>query len=757
MTTVECGAACLAMVLSHHGRKTSVAECRENCEIGRDGVRAESLARAAISFGLEVKAYSGGSEGLRTVPLPLIAHWNSNHFVVVEDLSDHQVRIVDPAAGRRLLSPGEFGSGFTGIALVLEPGPGFQRRNRRSQTLWINYLRSMLGAGSTARTLLHVLAASLMLQLLGLVFPLATKLIVDHVLPRRLDQVMPAIGVGLLAFVVAQASISYLRSVLMINLRARLDSDLMTRFLAHLLSLPFSFFQHRPTGDLLMRLGSNSLIRDMLTSQILAMLLDSLFLVVYLVMLIALEPVLALMVSSVGALQILVLLAGRNRIRDLTRRDLAARSEEQSYLVEAINGIAVLKSSGAEGRAFDRWSRLFAAQLDTSVRRSRFSAVLEAAFGTLRTASPLLLLWAGAFFILDGRTSLGTVLAVNALAAALLSPLTTLVSGAYQLQMVGASLERVADVLESEPEQHPRHPLRSDGISGRIELRNVSFRYDAASEFVVYEATLKLAPGQKVAIVGPTGSGKTTLAMLLLGLLRPTTGQVLFDDIPLEEFDVRSLRDQIGVVLQEPFLFSASIRDNIALTNPDIEPGKIIAAAKMAGIHNEISRMPMGYETLVAEGGSALSGGQRQRLAIARALVRRPPVLLLDEATSHLDAAVEEVVDRNLSALPATRIVIAHRLSTIRNAALILVMDRGRVVERGSHDELIALGGFYTKLAGIQLESEAHRGAGLNIRPNTATNSVRSDQGELIGKRGPRTSQFSGGVPCVDRNTAHGG
>ncbi len=706
MTALECGAACLAMILNFHGRKTSVSECRECLGVGTDGVKAPVIVKEARRFGLRVRAYSVSLNDFKYVPLPAVAHWNFNHFVIVERWSPKRVAIVDPALGRRRLTPAEFDEGFTGVVLTFEPGVQFQKRGATGKSMGRQIVAGLLRTPGTPMILLQILGASVVLQVLGLTMPLLTKVIVDQVLPHQMTDIMAILALGMLVLVLTQMAATYLRSALLMRLKAYLDPQMMLNFFEHVFTLPYQFFQTRASGDLLMRLTSNSTIREVMTIQTSSVVLDGLLVIGYLGILLAIQPVFGLIALVLGIVQILLLLVVTPRMREMIGRDLAAQADSESYTVEALSGIATLKASGTEDRALDRWANLYFKELEISLRRDHLTVLLEAAQTMLRTLSPLVLLWVGAMFVLNGQMSLGTMLAINVLAVSFLTPLASLVRSGQILPMVAAYLERIADVLEAEPEQDLGSVRDAPRLSGRIELRNIDFRYSLNEPLILQGISMAIEPGQKVALVGPTGSGKSTLAKLCMGLYPPTNGEVFYDDMPIQSWRYQSLRSQFGVVMQDPFLFSGSVRENIAFNDPTLSLEVIVRAAKLAAIQDEITQMPMGYETMVGEGGARLSGGQIQRIALARALAHRPVILILDEATSHLDTVTEKLVDYNLSQLSCTRIVIAHRLSTIRNADMIYVLKEGRIVERGTHADLLALKGFYTELVHSQLEDD---------------------------------------------------
>jgi len=521
------------------------------------------------------------------------------------------------------------------------------------------------------------------------------------------------LGIGLLAIVGFHFLAALLRSHLLLFLRTHLDAQLTLGFLEHLAALPYAFFQQRAAGDLMMRVNSNAQIREMLTSSTLSGLLDGALASVYLILLLLASPAMGALVVLLGALQAGVFLLSYRRYQALMSQDLQTQSKAQSYLVQMLAGIETLKASGVEDRAVEQWSHLFVDELNVALTRGRLSAMVEAVMSALHIGAPLLMLWFGGLQVLHGSLSLGTMLALNALASGFLSPIATLIATALQLQLLRSYLERLDDILKAAPEQAKCNVARAARLSGAIALEQVSFSYGPLAAAGVREVSVHIAPGHKVAIVGRSGAGKSTLAKLLLGLYQPSIGRILYDGRDLAELDLQSVRQQCGIVTQRSYLFGTTIRENIALQDPSIPMLEVVEAAQLACLHEDILAMPMGYDTLLIDGGGSLSGGQRQRVALARALVHRPAILLLDEATSELDTITERQVQQHLAALRCTRIVIAHRLSTIQDADLILVLDAGAIVERGSHAELLAQGGQYAALVHSQVAVEERKTGGL--------------------------------------------
>lgn len=700
-TATDCGPACIAMVLGLHGRVVRLDEVREVAGHSIRGTDAQALLDTARHYHLRGRGVQVADPAdLAYLGKGAILHWRFNHFVVFERLTPRGAWVVDPAFGRRLVPMDELGVAFTGVALDLQPTEEFETGGERSRGVW-RYARKVLGQSGL---LTRVLVTSVMIQLFALAVPLLTGVLVDRVVPRQDVDLLLVLAVGFAALVGFQLLASLIRSFLLLHLRTRLDSVMTLEFLEHLVRLPYLFFQQRSTGDLMMRLNSNTTIREILTASALSGVLDGAMVSLYLVLLLVADWRLGLLVLTLGALRVLLYVFTRRRHRDLTSEGLHAQAMSRGYQVQLLAGIETLKASGSERQAVEHWSNLFVDELNVTLRRGRLDAVVNSLLAALGTGSPLLILLFGGYLVIQGDLTLGTMLALAALAGGFLGPLSTLVTNAYQLQSMGSYLDRINDVLETSREQEGREVRSLGRLAGRIELEDVTFRYGPLAEPAVDGVSLTIEAGQLVAVVGASGSGKSTLAGLLAGLYEPESGRILYDGVDLSEIDLPWLRSQFGFVAQQPYLFGMSVRANIALANPSLPLSRVVEAARLAEIHRDIVSTPMGYESALADGGMSLSGGQRQRIAIARALVHRPTVLILDEATSSLDAVTERRIQDNLSHLSSTRVVIAHRLSTVRHADAIVVMEDGQIVEQGSHGALLDLNGRYARLVAAQME-----------------------------------------------------
>ncbi len=443
MTPNECGAACLAMVLTYYGRETTINECRHYLDSGRDGLSARAIAQAARWLGLRVRAYSLEPPSLAQVRLPAIIHWKFNHFLVLEKWSPKEVQVVDPASGRRKLTPEEFNAGFTGVVLTLEPAKNFQKKRTTDRLSWSYYLSGIMQSPGTRGFLVQLVAASALLQILGLVFPLFTMVVVDTILPAQDVSLLMTLGVGMVILVMAQVILNYLRGALSLYLEAHLDAEVMMGFFEHVLRLPMRFFLERTSGDMLTRLSSITVIREVLTADTVSALLDGVMAVFYFLILLVWQPLFGLLALLFGGVQVILLLSSTRRLYELTERDLAAQAESHGYLVEALGGMGTLKAMAMEDRAMDHWSNLFFKQLNVSIERSHLTNLVETGRDAIGLLAPVILLWVGGLMVLNSTMSLGVMLAATTLAVSFLAPLSSLVTSRQQIQLIGAHLDRI--------------------------------------------------------------------------------------------------------------------------------------------------------------------------------------------------------------------------------------------------------------------------------------------------------------------------
>jgi ATP-binding cassette, subfamily B, bacterial len=724
----DCAAACMGMTLAYHGRHVPLADLREATGTGREGTDAGGIIAAARRYGLEARAVKADLDDLVFLPRGSVLHWDFDHFIVFERVTRNGVAVVDPSAGRRIVPAAAFGASYTGVAILLEPGAGFVRGGKAHGNTY-RYMRPIFGQGVLA---CRVLILSVLVQLLALAIPLFTAAVVGRIVPDGDRHLLVVLAAAMATVAGYYFGISLIRAQVLMYLRTHLDRQLTTGFVRHLTDLPYAFFLSRSAGDLMARLQSNATVREILTAGSLSAILDGGMATLYLVLLLVISPLLGALVLVLGVAQVTIIVLARRPNQRLATESLEAQARSESYAYQMLAGIEDLKAAGAEDRAVAHWSGLFGRELQVALGRGRLSALVESATASLQMVAPLALLAVGAALVLHGRVSLGAMLGLTALGTGFLEPLALLVTTGLEIQLLGSYMARINDVLDTPAEQDGRVVRSAGRLSGQIQAEDVSFRYSSLGPLAVDGVSVEVRPGQLVAIVGRSGSGKSTLARLLLGLYEPEAGSVRYDGTDLRELEARSVRRQLGIVTQGCYVFGTSVRDNIALSHPGLADHEVVRAARLACVDQDIDALAMGYRTVLGEGGASLSGGQRQRLALARALAQRPSILFLDEATSSLDALTEAAVYQNLASLGSTCIVIAHRLSTISRADTIVVMDGGRVVEQGAHQELLARDGLYRELFSGQVQPAEH-----HSRPVAGT-TVRSGHAMAAGAAGAR-------------------
>jgi len=694
MEAVECGAACLAMVLGYYGRRVPLEELRVACGVSRDGSTAGNIIRASSQYGLDGAGYKVDVDGLRDLQTPFIVFWRFAHFIVVEGITDHGVRVNDPAFGRRTIDHSEFNTGYTGIALTFERNADFHRGSAVRNTLSILWERISASKSSVA----YIVAAGFALAVPGLMLPAFTKSFVDNVLVTGDKTWLLPLILMLVAALAVQAALLELQQRAILRLQMKLAVGSASRFVRHVLALPMTFFAQRSAGSIAYRVGSNDRVADLLSRRLAAALVGALTAGIYLAVMIVYDAVLAAVTVVFASLNLVAL---RLVARWRSEASAALLQEEAELSATAISGLArieTIKAAGAEPALLARW---LARQSRTINARQRFSIPSQILGGMPRLLTVLnttAILAIGAWRVIEGEITMGTLFALTMLSQQFSAPFQLSVELGADVQQVDGDVRRLGDVMNYPADPEPKARTESVRLRGALELRDVTFGYARFATPAITDISFALRPGERVALVGSTGSGKSTVSRLVSGLYKPWSGTILFDGREREEIDPLVFVSDVAFVDQDIALFAGTIAANISLWDGGLDASAVERAGRDAMIHADVVARPDAYNSLVAEDGANLSGGQRQRIEIARALVRDPSLIVLDEATSALDPITERDIDAALRRRGCSCLIVAHRLSTVRDCDQILVMQNGVIVERGSHDELVARGELYRAL-----------------------------------------------------------
>ncbi|HLO48317.1 MAG TPA: NHLP family bacteriocin export ABC transporter peptidase/permease/ATPase subunit [Kamptonema sp.] len=713
MEAVECGAAALGIILSYHGLIVPLPELRTNCGVSRDGSKASNVLKAAKNYGMQAKGFKKQLAQLQEIQPPFIVFWNFNHFLVVEGFGKDRVYLNDPATGPRSVSFEEFDRAYTGVVLLMEPGPEFKRGGRKPSIIasLLERLKGSVGA------IIYCILAGFFLVIPGLAVSIFSQVFVDNILvENRYDWLRPLVlCIAIAAFL--QAALTLLQLRYLRHLRIKLSVGMSSRFLWHILRLPVGFYAQRFAGEISDRVQLNTRVAEVLSGQLAQTIIDVVMIVFYAAVMFAYDWVLTLISIFFAIVNVVTLQWVARQRKDGHMRLVQDQGKAAGVAIAGLQSIETIKSAALESDFFARWSGYYTkgvnAQQDLGISNQTISILPN----FLTALSTLLLLIVGGLRVMDGHLSIGMLVAFQSLMGLFQKPVSTLVSFASTLQELEGDINRLDDVLDNEVDsqinlENPQNPFQqiyavpSNGklsnsafkLAGYLEVRNLTFGYSRIDDPLVDNLSLSVRPGQRVALVGGSGSGKSTVAKLVAGLYESWSGEILFDGIPRHQVPRSVLTNSVSMVEQDIFLFGGTVRENLTLWDSTIPKDQLVRACQDAAILDVVLAIPGGIEGNLLEGAANLSGGQRQRLEIARALVNDPSILIMDEATSALDAETEKVIDQNLRRRGCTCLIVAHRLSTIRDCDEIILLERGKVVQRGTHEEMRATQGFYKRL-----------------------------------------------------------
>ena len=704
MEAVECGAASLAMILAYHGRMVPLEELRVACGVSRDGSKASNVVKAARTYGLEARGFKKEPEALRELPLPMIVFWNFNHFVVLEGMRKGRAYLNDPASGPRVMPIEEFDQSFTGVVLTFAPTPEFERGGEK-RSMFTALSRRLKGFEAA---LTYLVLAGLMLVIPGLVIPVFSRVFVDNILIGRMEGWFKPLLLAMGVTALLRWLLTWYQQVYLLRLETKLALTSSARFFRHVFRLPVEFFAQRMGGEIGSRVQLNDKVAQLLSGELATNLLNLLMIVFYALVMLRYDMILTAVGVGMAALNFVGLRYVSEKRKILNQRLQQETGKILGVSMGGLQMIETLKATGSEPDFYEQWAgyqaKVVNAQQELAIPTQLLSVVPIVLMALNNTA----ILAMGGLRVMDGHLTMGMLVAFQSLMSSFMAPISQMVMLGSKLQETEADMNRLDDVLRyrlddrflgREDRGDAELDLSKVNLSGEIELRNVTFGYSRLEPPLIRDFSLRLRPGARVALVGASGSGKSTVAKLVAGLYEPWEGEILFDGIPRSELAPELISSSVSMVDQDIFMFEGTVRDNLAMWDETVPERDVGQAARDACIHEDVAARSGGYLSPVEEGGRNFSGGQRQRLEIARALVDNPSVLIMDEATSALDPTIEQLVDDHLRRRGCTCLIIAHRLSTIRDCDEIVVLDRGEVVQRGTHEALRDAGGVYGELA----------------------------------------------------------
>lgn len=716
MEALECGAASLAMILAYYQRYVSLEVLRIDCGVSRDGTKASSLIKAAKRYGLETKGFKMEIESLREVQGPAILFWNFNHFVVFEGFKGKSVQINDPAIGRRIVDEQEFDEAFTGVVLVFEKGENFEKGGIKPR-IWHRLKKRLQGLGSIF-TFLGFLTFLYFVP--GFVYPIFSRFFIDEILVKDSLNLLKPLLVAMLITCVINTMMQAVQNTVLMRFQARLSLSSASRFIEHIFKMPVQFFVQRLPGELCSRISSCDSISALVSGQLISVIINLVTTGFFLILMLMYDIPLTVISVLLTGVVVVVFKITTERIRNKSFKIQMEEGKLSGITMSGIDMIESLKASGSENDFFMQWSGQQAKVLLENQRLVKSNTANSIIPQLISSVQSILILTVGALRVMDGHLTIGMLMAFQILLAHFAGPINSFMGLGASLLAINADMQRIDDVMEypvpkifkddyeseEERKERKKREIRDKSykpvkkLEGYISLKNVEFGYSPMEKELIKDLNIEFTPGKRIALVGATGSGKSTIGKLVSGLYAPWSGEILFDGKPLSQIEKKVFASSVSVVNQTISLFEGTVKDNITMWDTTIPEEVYIQAAKDACIHDVITSRPNGYYSKVGEGGRNFSGGQRQRLEIARALATNPRIIIMDEATSSLDAITEQTVDMNIRRRGCTSIIIAHRLSTIRDCDEIIVLDHGAIVERGTHEQLMSSLGIYKNLVG---------------------------------------------------------